>query len=105
MPTINFAAIPSGVSVTDERINQLNTRATETGAAFSRRIENLTQAYADAQTRFAADADSFVGATSGADRNVAKQLAKKRLAKQARHATQADRVECGRLRCDAGATE
>ena len=79
---IDFTSIPSGVSVTDERINQLNARATETNAAFTRRIENLTQAYADAQARFTADADAFVGATSGADRNVAKQLAKKRLAQQ-----------------------
>jgi hypothetical protein len=79
---IDFTSIPSGVSVTDERINQLNARATETGAAFSRRIGNLTQAYADAQARFNAEGDSIVASTSGADRNVAKQLVKKRLAQQ-----------------------
>lgn len=76
---IDFNSIRSGVSVTEERINQLNARATETGAAFSRKLEMMTQDYEEAQARFNSEADSLVGSTSSADRNVAKGIVKRRL--------------------------
>lgn len=79
---INFNFIPSGVSVTEERINQLNARALETGTAFSRKLEMMTQAYEEAQARFNAEGDSLVGAAQGADRTVAKGIVRRRLAQQ-----------------------
>jgi len=80
--SIDFNSIPSNVSVTPERINQLNAQAMQTSAAFSARIEAMNKTYAEAQARYASEGNALVDSTTGTDRNVAKQLVKRRLANQ-----------------------
>lgn len=83
MPQVNFAAVPSDVTVSQARINELSTSAAETGAAFARKIESLTGTYAEARDRYSRDADALVeSAPDPESRTQARQLAKRRLAQQ-----------------------
>jgi len=83
MPTIDFATVPSGVIISDERINFLNARAAETHAAFTRRIQSLMEKFAEARDNYSREADSLVGdETDPATRATAKQFARRRLLTQ-----------------------
>jgi hypothetical protein len=83
MPQVNFAAVPSGVTVSEGRINELSAAATETGAAFARKIESLTGTYAEARDRYSRDADALVESAPDPESRIqARQLAKRRMAQQ-----------------------
>ena len=82
MPQINFAAVPSEVSVTEARINELSASAVETAAAFTRRIESLFATYAEAQNRFNSESASFVEGADPQSRSIAQRLAKQTLAQK-----------------------
>lgn len=83
MPQVNFAAVPSGVSVTEARINELSFTAGKTAAAFSRKLESLAGTYAEARDRYSRDAQGLIdSATDPETRSAAQNLAKRRLAQQ-----------------------
>jgi hypothetical protein len=77
MATIDFNAVPSGVSVSEDRAQQLSDRATETATAFNRKIEKLQQTFAEARDRYSREADELIESSSAEDRATARTFAKK----------------------------
>ncbi|UTV81830.1 hypothetical protein MQE22_04165 [Acidithiobacillus sp. YTS05] len=68
MTAIDFSAVPSGVTVNEERIQYLSDRATETATAFSRKIEKLQAQVANARDAYSREAQDFVRGTPVEDR-------------------------------------
>lgn len=83
MPTIDFQSIPSGISPSEERIDQMHRSATELSQAFSRRLAKIMETFDEARQRYNADAEGLTAsATDPADRRLIQQIAKQRLAQQ-----------------------
>ena len=83
MPTIDFNTVPSGVTLNEERAQQLSDRATETAAAFSRKIEKLQGTVAEARDSYSREADSIIASAASEDRATARAFAKKSAANKA----------------------
>jgi hypothetical protein len=83
MTPIDFQSIPSGLTLTPERIDELHRRSAETAQAFTRRLGHITQALDEARARFEREADELVASAPDPEsRRAAQQMAKNRLAKQ-----------------------
>jgi hypothetical protein len=80
VPQVNFKAIPGGIALSDERVSQLATRATETAAAFTRRIASLMATFAEAKLNYSAEADGIINDAEPGERSTAEKFAKQRKA-------------------------
>lgn len=82
--TVDFAAIPSGVILTDDRVRYLAERSAETMAAFLRLIDKLQATFAEARDNYSREADQFVrdnfGTGAGTTRDEREALAQERSA-------------------------
>lgn len=74
MATINFDSIPSGVSYSEDRVQQLSDRAAETLKSFARKIEKLQATYDDARRKFSQESDDLIRDTHPDNRAAAKQF-------------------------------
>ena len=83
MATIDFSTVPSGVTLNEERAQQLSDRATETATAFSRKIEKLQNTVTEARDNYAREADELIASASPEDRATARAFAKKNAANKA----------------------
>jgi len=83
MATIDFNTVPSGVTLNEERAQQLSDRATETATAFSRKIDKLQNTVIEARDNYARDADELIASASPEDRATARAFAKKNAANKA----------------------
>ncbi|MGD9709129.1 MAG: hypothetical protein AB7U65_04845 [Halothiobacillaceae bacterium] len=83
MATIDFNTVPSGVTLNEERAQQLSDRATETATAFSRKIEKLQNTVTEARDNYAREADELIASASPEDRATARAFAKKNAANKA----------------------
>lgn len=83
MATIDFNAVPSGVSLSEERAQQLSDRSSETATAFSRKIEKLQAIVAEARVNYSREADEIVASAASEDRATARAFAKKAAANKA----------------------
>ena len=84
MNEIDFNSIPSDLTPSPERIDEMHRNATDLPLAFSRRIESLIATFAEARDRYSRDAETFAegAGTDATEKRVAQQLAKRRLAQQ-----------------------
>jgi hypothetical protein len=80
---INFKSVPSGVPVTDERVNSLSSSAQELAAAFGRKIDKLLSLIVEARMKLSAEADEMVNGVARESRATARTLAKQTLANRA----------------------
>ncbi|WP_017938999.1 hypothetical protein [Zestomonas thermotolerans] len=83
MATIDFNTVPSGVTLNEERAQQLSDRAAETATAFSRKIEKLQATVREARDNYSREADDLIASASIEDRATARALAKKNAANKA----------------------
>jgi len=83
MATIDFQSVPSGINLSQERIDELHRRATETAQAFARRLEKIMATFAEAKLRYSSDAEGLIASASDPEqRRVVQQLAKQQLAQR-----------------------
>ena len=82
MASIDFSTVPSGVSLSEDRTNELSSRATETATAFQRKIEKLQATFAEARDRYSREADKIVASAIPEARAGAQQFSKVQLANQ-----------------------
>ncbi len=68
MATIDFNTVPSGVTLNEERAQQLSDRAAETATAFSRKIEKLQATVHEARDNYSREADDLIASASNEDR-------------------------------------
>lgn len=83
MTVLDFKAIPSDVSISDERVNQLSARSTETATALSRKIATLQATVTDARQKYSREADQLIADAAREDRSAARTFAKKAAANKA----------------------
>lgn len=83
MATIDFNTVPSGVSISEERAQQLSDRSLETATAFSRKIEKLQAIVAEARANYSREADEVIASATSEDRAAARAYAKKAAANKA----------------------
>jgi len=80
---INFKTVPTGVPVTDERVNTLSSTAAELATAFGRKLDKLLSLIGEARQKFSEEAEEMVKGSPIESRATARQLAKKTLANKA----------------------
>lgn len=83
MTTINFETVPSGVPLTDERVQYVSNRAAETATAFSRKLEKLQATVTDARENYSREAEEIIASAASEDRAAARAFAKKAAANKA----------------------
>lgn len=83
MNLIDFSAIPSGISISEDRAQQLSDRAAETATAFSRKLEKLQATVLEARDKYSREADELIDSASTEDRAAARAFAKKSAANRA----------------------
>lgn len=83
MATVDFNTVPSGVTLNEERIQQLSDRAAETATAFNRKLEKLSATVAEARDNYSREADELIKSSSPEDRAAARNFAKKNAANKA----------------------
>lgn len=83
MTILDFKAIPSNVSISDERVNQLSARSTETATALSRKISTLQAAVTESRQKYSHEADQLIASAAREDRTAARTFAKKAAANKA----------------------
>lgn len=74
---IDFDNIPTGVNLSEDNVQRLSERATETATAFHRKLDKLQASFAEARDRYSRDAESMVADASPEDRAAARTFAKK----------------------------
>ena len=73
MATVDFNTVPSGVTLNEERIQQLSDRAAETATAFNRKLEKLSATVAEARDNYSREADELIKSSSPEDRAAARK--------------------------------
>jgi hypothetical protein len=66
--------IPSGITLSEDRVDYLSNRATETATAFTRKIEKLSATVAEARDKYNKEANDIVGSVAPG-RNTARSFA------------------------------
>ena len=79
---LDFNTVPSGISLSEDRVNELSSRATETATAFQRKIEKLQQTFGEARDRYSREAEKITNSASPDNRAAAQQFSKAQLANQ-----------------------
>lgn len=77
---IDFDNVPTGVSLSEDNVQRLSDRATETATAFHRKLDKLQATFAEARDRYSRDAEAMIADASPEDRSAARAFAKKNAA-------------------------
>jgi hypothetical protein len=80
LSNLDFNSIPSGIPLSEERVDYLSNRATETTTAFKRKIEKLSATVAEARDKYNKEANDIVG-SAAPGRNTARSVAEHRAAR------------------------